>query len=428
MHRTPISRPLSPWRLRSSALALLLPVLSAGCDTESLLKVEAPSQLPAENLESPTNAALLVNGAVSDWECAVGAFVVTQGVMSDELADSQLGAAAWSYDRRDFNVQPGGAYGTFGCDNSQTPGVYRPLSTARWSADNALTYLQEWTDAQVPNRTALIARAALMAGFSYNMLGMAMCSAAIDGGPEVSPAQLFAQAEARFTTAMEAGSSAGLTDVVNAARVGRARVRLYQGNTAGAAADAAQVPAGFEFFATASQDNNRRYNRVFASNVLSPNYTVAEESRNLMTAGVVDPRTASRAAGRNANDGTPLWVQQKYTDYSTPIRVASGAEARLILAEIQGGQTAVEVINSLRVKAGVPTFSSTDPAAVRQAVIEERRRELWLQGFRHYDVTRFDLPQVPAVGAPFPKGGVYGNTTCLPLPDVERFNNPNIGG
>jgi hypothetical protein len=32
-----------------------------------------------------------------------------------------------------------------------------------------------------------------------------------------------------------------------------------------------------------------------------------------------------------------------------------------------------------------------------------------------------------ATGQPFPlKGGNYGNTTCLPLPDIERFNNPNV--
>jgi len=33
----------------------------------------------------------------------------------------------------------------------------------------------------------------------------------------------------------------------------------------------------------------------------------------------------------------------------------------------------------------------------------------------------------PAKTTPFPlKGGTYGDTRCLPLPDVERFNNPNI--
>ena len=37
-----------------------------------------------------------------------------------------------------------------------------------------------------------------------------------------------------------------------------------------------------------------------------------------------------------------------------------------------------------------------------------------------------NLPYTPAPGAPFPHGGFYGDQRCLPLPDVERLNNPNI--
>lgn len=406
--------------------ALMLPLLFTACDTDTLLNVDAPSQMPAEDLENPDNAALLVNGAVADFECAYGAFVVVQGIMSDELGDAQLGAAAWFYDRRNAGLATASAYGTNGCNSSQTPGVYRPLSTARWSADNALTYLQSWTDEQVPNRTELIAEAALYAGFSYNLMGMAMCSAAIDGGPEVSGSELLATAEQRFTTAMDAADAVGRDDIVNAALVGRARVRLYQGDGSGAVTDAQQVPTDFVYNATASQDNSRRYNRVFHSNILSTNYTIEEQSRNITTAGVEDPRTQTSNAGTTANDGTTLWVQHKYEDYSSPIPIVTGGEAQLIIAEAEGGSTAVDIINDLRDGAGVPHFDGGTEQEIMDAVIAERRRELWLQGHRHYDVGRFDLPLIPAPGTPYPKGGEYGSTSCLPLPDVERFNNPNI--
>jgi hypothetical protein len=414
-------------RRRLAPAFLLLALAGTACDTDSLLEVDAPSQMPAEDLESPSNAALLVNGAVADFECAYGAFVTVQGIMSDELADAQLGAAAWFYDRRDAAQNPGSAYGVNTCSSSQTPGVYRPLSTARWAADNALGYLQVWTDAEVPNREALIARAALYAGFSYNLLGMAMCSAAIDGGPEVTSTDLLQAAEGRFTTAMQAGSSAGLTDVATAAQAGRARVRLYLGDESGALADAAAVPLAFGFDATASQDNTRRYNRVFHSNVLNTNYSVEPQSRNLTTGGVEDPRTLTSNAGTNANDGTTLWVQHKYPDYGSPIPVVTGGEALLIRAEIEGAQVAVGYINQLRARHSLPLFESTDEGEIREALVEERRRELWLQGHRQYDMARFDVPLEPAAGTAYPKGGLYGSTTCLPLPDIERFNNPNIG-
>ena len=53
---------------------------------------------------------------------------------------------------------------------------------------------------------------------------------------------------------------------------------------------------------------------------------------------------------------------------------------------------------------------------------------LFLEGQRNYDVERFQIPFNPPVGDPFPfKGGTYGNTTCLPLPDVEKNNNPSLG-
>ena len=71
------------------------------------------------------------------------------------------------------------------------PTVYEPLSTARWLADDALRRLDEWGDAQVPNRTALTARAAAFSGYSLTLMGEAMCSAAIDLGPELFPDDLF---------------------------------------------------------------------------------------------------------------------------------------------------------------------------------------------------------------------------------------------
>ena len=39
---------------------------------------------------------------------------------------------------------------------------------------------------------------------------------------------------------------------------------------------------------------------------------------------------------------------------------------------------------------------------------------------------RAALPLVPAAGTAYLQGGVYGATVCLPVPDIERNNNPNI--
>ncbi|HEX4681797.1 MAG TPA: RagB/SusD family nutrient uptake outer membrane protein [Gemmatimonadaceae bacterium] len=109
--------------------------------------------------------------------------------------------------------------------------------------------------------------------------------------------------------------------------------------------------------------------------------------------------------------------------------MASYKEAQLIMAEAQGGAQAVSIINAMRAAVALkPYVGPTDAASIQNLVIDERRRALFLEGFRNYDIERFKIPFNPPVGSAFPVGGgTYGNTTCLPLPDIEKFNNPSLG-
>src|SRR3990172_9615216 len=109
--------------------------------------------------------------------------------------------------------------------------------------------------------------------------------------------QIFAEAEARFTKVLAA--AAGSSAVANAARVGRARVRLYQGKLPEALADAQAVPEGFVMNVFPSDATTRMYNRVWQRNVFTFSFSVPEWSRNLKTGGVTDPRTATYDTRRN---------------------------------------------------------------------------------------------------------------------------------
>jgi hypothetical protein len=414
--------------------------LVVACSTDRLLDVNAPNAVPVTVFDSPGSANLMVVSAISDFECAFGSAVTVEGIISDELADSQLGAAQWPYDRRDANTQTNGIYGTSGCSGNQGPGIYTPLSTARFDADNALAKLAGWTDAQVPGRQKYIAQMNLYAGFSYAMLGMSMCGAAFDNGPTVDQKGMFALAEKRFSDAITVGQAAGQTSVVNAAYVGRARVRLYQGNTAGAATDAALVPKGFVYNAStdASDAGGRRANRVYAAVQQTGNYTVEGISINLKTEqGEIDPRSATVTTNsRPADSKSVIYAPAKYSTGPTqnnttgdaiPLPMARYEEAQLILAEAQGGSSAVTIINALRAVVSLKAYTgATDATSIKNLIADERRRVLFLEGTRNYDIQRLSLPLNPAVGTTYPRvGGSYGNTTCLPLPDVERFNNPN---
>lgn len=425
--------------LKTGAIGTALALLFVGaCSTGRLLDVTSPNSVPVDLFDNPKNAGLMVNSAIGDFECAFNAAVVVEGVISDELGDAQLGAAQWPYDRRDANTQTNGIYGTSGCVSAQGPGIYTPLSTARWDADNALTKLNGWTDADVPNRALYIAQMNLYAGFSYTLLGMSMCKAAFDLGPAVDQKAMFALAEKRFSDAITGATTLNNATILNAARIGRARVRLYQANLAGAIADAQPVPKGFVFNASTDASDQRRYNGVYLRTQQTGNYTVESLSLNLKTEnGESDPRaTVLSTTTRPADSKSVIYVPKKFSAASTtlgdaiPLPIARYEEAQLILAEAQGGATAVNIINAMRTDAGLlPYTGPQDAASIQNLVIDERRRVLFVEGFRNYDIQRFAIPFNPPVGTTYSRvGGVYGSTTCLPLPDVERLNNPAASG
>lgn len=417
------------------AVAVLLTAAVAGCqDAGKILEQEAPSRVEAKNLDDPASAQLLVNGAIGDFECSLAQYIIATGLVADELLDAQLSQAGWDYDRR--TIFPGSIpYGTTACGATQVPGLYTPLSVARFQADNAARKLQSWTDAEVTNRTSLIAQAATYAGFSLDLLGEAMCSAAIDGGPEMTRTQLFTEAENRFSTAIDAAQSASNTAMLNAARLGRARVRLNLGKLPEARADAALVPDNFVLNATYSATVTRRENLVWSQMYRGFFSTVDPSFRGLTWLGVPDPRVNVVDGGVNGHDRvTRIWRQTKYPLISSPIPAARAAEAQLIVAEadLAAGNTAsaVAIINALHAKANIPPYAGGTAAEVKAQIIEERRREFFLEGRRFGDVIRYNLSVVPAPGTPFKNGGTYGPGTgiqiCFPLPDVERNNNPNI--
>jgi len=421
----PMLRP-NVWRYIHVALFGLT---LAACNLEQ----EAPSRVIANDLYAPGNAQLLVTSTISDFECALGQYIIATGLVGDELIDAQLSQTGWDYDRRTIVAGLTG-YATLQCGSVQVPGYYTPISIARATADKILTSLEGWTDAEVAGRQALIAQAATFAGYALVLLGETSCSAAIDGGPEMTPTQLLTEAEARFTKAITAAQAANNTDFLNMARVGRARARIDMKKYADAKADAALVPDAYVHNATYSAANARRENLVNTQFFRGLYSSVDPSFRGLTVGGVPDPRVNVVDAGAAGQDRvTRVWRSTKYPLITSSIPIASGDEAILIAAEADVETNnltgAVAGINKLRAKSSLPTYGGGTQAEVRAQVVDERRRELFLEGQRLGDIIRFSIPQTPAAGTVFPaKGGVYGNQLCFPLPDVERNNNPTLNG
>jgi hypothetical protein len=418
-------------RLASVAAVL---ALTTACSDITALKQSNPGQLSAGTIYVPANAQLLVNGAIADFDCAFARYVVGSGIFTDELITAIANPANYDYERR--TIASNAAYGTGGCGGAnQQPSIYTTLSTARGVADTALAKLEGWTDEQVPNRNKLIGQVAAYAGYSLTLLGEGMCSAAINLGPEMTPAELFAEAKTRFDKAVAAATTATDAATLNFALMGRARVLANTNNLQAAATDAALVPASFVYNFLAGGTDVRRQNFAFLHTGQNSQSTIDPSFRAVTLNGAPDPRVAVTNTGRvGTAPNTQIWTANKHATLTTPMTIAKYAEAQLIIAEaraaandLPGAATAINAARNTRT--GMPPYDATGQTAaqVRDQIIEERRRELFLEGHRLGDMRRFQVPFSPAPGTPYTTGGgTYGDQTCFALPDVERINNPNI--
>src|SRR6476660_9923566 len=233
-------------RLQTRWLGAVAAVFVAtACRDLTTLEQLNPAALSSATVYTPTNAQLFTNGAIADFECAFSRYVVGSGTLIDELSDSFASGSNYDYDAR--RNPTNAAYGTSSCGSTlQQAAIYTTLSVARRATDTAVARLKEFSDASMPtgvSRVKLIGQAAVYAGYSILLLGEGMCSAAINVGPELTPAQLFAEAKTRFDSAVVAATAANDPPTLNLALLGRARNALNLGDAAAAGVDAAKIPA-----------------------------------------------------------------------------------------------------------------------------------------------------------------------------------------
>jgi hypothetical protein len=421
--------------------AVLGTVTIAGCDLGKTLSVEPAALIPAVTLETPENAALLVAGAASDYDCAFNSYVVVGGLIGEELDDALQTADRWPYDQRTVAANQS-RYSQNGCT---ALGVYQPLQAARVSASNVRRLLEGWTDVQVPNRQLSIARMAAYEGWSQLLVAEMFCTtvfSTVDGenikyGTEITRSQALDSAISRLGTAITTAQTVGgaaADSIRYFALVGQARAYQNKGDMAHARADAVLVPATFVWNVTASNTNTRRQNRIFQESNpgITPSSSVGARYRQATYTS--DPRVKVQNLNKLANGtNVPLWAQTKYTAVTSSIPAATGTEMQLLIAEADissNRANTLAIIATMRAAGNQPAYTGVTATDDLNEIIDQRRRALFLTGTHFGDIIRYNLTVSPAAGTLAPWNQAYGpdkgSQMCLPLPQVEFLNNPNL--
>ena len=411
------------FRRLTGTLAAALMTTTAACD--KLLDIENPASVPIEALEDPALMQTLESASIQQFQCAFVNYVGTAGVLSGEywVSSNFVNSHPWEWRGVvQIKSEPGGCPGR----NATSLGFYAPMQQAQFQLDDLFERASTFTDAEVPNRQRMLVEARAYSGYAHLLLGETMCEMALDGGPKMTKQEVWAVAEERFSEAITLATALGSTgdplSLRNMAIAGRARTRLDGGKLAEAAADARLVPAGFVRNAEFSTSNQNRENRIFNMTVTNRFISVHPDYQNLTVNGAPDPRVRVQNMNVLGQDGaTPFWRQNKYTAATTPVPIASYAEAQLILAEASTDQTEkLAALNRVRALSNIAPLTGT---VTDDIIIEERRRQLFSEGQRYTDMLRKNLPFQTGTNR---KGQTYSDLTCIPLPDVETLNNPNF--
>jgi len=449
----------------AAAGALLL----AGCD------VTNPGPVQQQFLASPSSHAALVAGAGRRLAEGVNSLAYTGALMSREIyPGGTTGSLGHSPLQQAGYIEPGGdpGQGSF----------YNDMIQARFISEEALGIFAEAEEPADPDVEAL---AHLYAGFSYRVIAENWCETVVSTSEELGSLEPSTQrldvAEQHFTDAIALATS---DDIRLAAYAGRAQVRVWLDNWVGAVSDAGQITDNAWAYNLNMDDlDTQTRNQLWFANADEPYRAYSmlftfyggndgiiaqnSESETLpqfpgYSLEVADPRipvvTTDTEFASFAVQGfgqVPFLNQDKYTTGDDDIRLASGAEMRLIEAEallqdnnwpgamaIIDGLRASYGLNNLMVdfpEAGLPAAS--DVATAMSYLMRERGIELWGEARRWGDLRRWlpeaeggegqglggdvRLPDFEATTSLF-RNPATPRSICSDVPDSERDSNPNV--
>lgn len=464
-----------PKELRAYAATIGLLVGAAACSTD----VVNPGPVDDKEVFDRNAATALVNGSGRAIAQAINWISYTGAAVTREIHPAGSTGS--------FGITSRWQQGELAADDEDLDTHWEQATRARWLAEESVRRLVAVgppgpTDVQTPTAYANALRQAhVYAGFANRLLAENMCDAVIDGGP-IQPgiAEYLTRAEDAFSAALAVtGGTAATTTTLNAAATaGRASVRMYQGDWAGAVADAGSIASNMSYsISYFSVGDDAQRNRVFyssgntresgsayrahtqwstwhleykygSSTLLEPTSVPVMDDPRILIVTSTQPLgdAAIECCGR-----VPFFPQAKHTSSAAPIRLASGREMLLIRAENElvtnsDGAAALALIDQARTAGGAPTITASWDGTLADAwrlLKRERGIELWLEARRLGDRRRWVQDGRPGAlhALELPDAAYPGNTShlnpslhnpavagtfCFPVSRSERNTNPNI--
>jgi len=228
------------------------------------------------------------------------------------------------------------------------------------------------------------------------------------------------------------------TNILQFASILKGRALLNLGQYEAAAAAVSLVPTEFAytpyngsgFFIVTRDWNNYDFRRFAVGD--------SEGVNGLPFVTSQDPRVGAVFQSVRFVDTTDsLYVQTKYPDFTTPMVIAGGIEARLIEAEAALNTHTGDwrqILNDLRTSIGLSDLDDPGSDSARVSMIyRERAFWLYLTGRRLGDLRRLirnygrDPETLFPKGAYPLRGGNYGTDTAIPfVQSTQQRYNPNI--
>jgi hypothetical protein len=440
-------------RLRAFPRAALLGGLVlaplAACDTDTLLEVEEPEFATPVTLDTPEGLQTLVNGALAEFAIGFSGaggntepFVSVSSVITDEMYTSDSFTTRLSTDARNQQAVVLG---------NTSDAAFNRLQSARRQLDAAAAAVGRVATASDARRTELRS----LEAYTYILLADGFCGAVPissapggvpgEAGAPLTTAQLYEAALARFDSAL------AVTPSYNLARVGRGRALLGLGRFADAATAVVGVPRDFAYIVNHSANSTRQQNAIFA---LQSNgrYSVSdrEGTNGLPYRSANDPRVLWDTLGTPFSTGVPFFRNRLHHSFATGVPLASGVEARLIVAEaaLRNGatQTALDTLNTLRANVGAlmaarwqgypassrVTRTTLEPLTTVSTDVLFSERGFWLYttGHRQGDLRRLIRQYNRSQNQVFPvgvniRGNTFGADVAFPIP-FDEINNANF--